>query len=118
MKIVDPIQVYLGYPVLLKTRLNLPIDVEKMLFKSGLTEQDLNAAEEFVNSQINDIDQVSAHLVEDGLWIETLKSIKSEQMTKLEKAKEAAEDEGAYLRYQEELKALTKAELTNVQYFS
>ncbi len=39
-------------------------------------------------------------------------------MTKLEKAKEAAEDEGAYLRYQEELKALTKDVLLKTEYFN
>jgi hypothetical protein len=42
----DEIEVFLAYPVKLKERLNLPIDVDEMLYFdcSGVTEQDLDNA--------------------------------------------------------------------------
>jgi hypothetical protein len=46
LRVVDEIEVYLAYPVKLKDRLDLPIDVKDMLYFrfSGVTEQDLNNA--------------------------------------------------------------------------
>ena len=70
----DPIEVYLGYPVMLKETLQLPIDVEEMLYFqcSFLQEEDLESAKNIVLSRFANQNQIYRDLCKRDLWIEAL----------------------------------------------
>jgi hypothetical protein len=67
---VDEVEVYLGYPTMLKDRLELPINIGEMLYFhcSGITQNDLNIAEEIVKDQLSaDEEKISILLVQISL---------------------------------------------------
>ena len=96
LSFVDEIEVYLGYPVMLKERLQLPINISQMLYAmcSNITEQDLTAATSFVNAQIGNEETVCKFLVKQNKWKEALlqnypkemKNLKAQRDRSLEKA--------------------------------
>jgi hypothetical protein len=92
---VDEIEVYLGYPTMLKESLELPINIGEMLYFrcSGITRRDLKMAEEIVKDQLNNKESLNEFLVEHDKWIEGLKKNLPEEMKVLEDAKEQAMDE-------------------------
>ena len=71
---IDPIQVYLAYPVKLKEKLNIQIDVEDMLyFKcSGVTDQDLDSAEKTIKEMLEAPDAIATTLVQRKDWVDAL----------------------------------------------
>ena len=72
----DEIEVYLGYPIKLRDRLKMPIDIQEMLYFScsGLTEKDLEEAAKFVEAQQADDDASYRFLIGQEKWIEALKA--------------------------------------------
>jgi Leucine-rich repeat (LRR) protein len=70
----DEIEVYLGYPIKLKRDLDIPIDVEEMLYFrcSGLTSEDIQKAKESVLSKHNDQKAYLDFLVENETWRQAL----------------------------------------------
>ncbi len=76
LRYVDEIEVYLGYPVMLKKKLALPIDVEGMLFfkTSTLTQEDLDIAERLVKEKLSDRAACCRFLIEQPEWKEALKA--------------------------------------------
>jgi len=72
----DEIEVYLGYPIMLRERLKMPIDIQEMLYFScsGLTEKDLEEAAKFVEAQQADDDASYRFLIGQEKWIEALKA--------------------------------------------
>lgn len=89
---IDEIEVFLAYPVKLKSALNLPIDVEEMLYFrcSGITEEDLEAAKEYVLSSIGSQEALLAQLVKNDDWIAALKAQYPADYELIEEAKYAA----------------------------
>ncbi len=119
----DEIQVYLGYPIQLKNRLKLQIDVDEMLYFrcSALTPEDLNNGECFIKAQLNTEDGPHNILVEDDTWVKALtlnypKEIQAIQDNK-NKATEEAETDDDYLAIDQEVKksmlSLTKQALAS-----
>jgi Leucine-rich repeat (LRR) protein len=94
---VDEIEVYLGYPIKLKEKLNLPIGIQEMLYftNSDLTSKDLEEAEIHVKNQLNDQEVYFGFLISKDRWKEALKlkySIEYEAiLDSREKASEKAE---------------------------
>jgi len=83
LRFVDEIEVYLGYPVKLRERLNLQIDVEDMLYFrcSGITEEDLDRAASFIEDQIKTSDAIAGILIQRQDWIEALALKHSSEMS-------------------------------------
>lgn len=86
---VDEIEIYLGYPISLKERLNLPISQNTMLYFncSSLTVEDLDAAREFVMSHLNNEDACLTFLVNHDTWKMALASYNPEAYTAIENKK-------------------------------
>jgi hypothetical protein len=76
LRFVDEIEVYLAYPVKLKERLRLQIDVEDMLYFgcSGVTEHDLENAARGIEGVLQETDAVANILVQRQDWIEALET--------------------------------------------
>jgi len=72
---IDEVEVYLAYPVMLKERLNLQIDVDQMLYFgcSGVTMQDLSDAAELIEGVLSDEESVLKILAENTDWQEALR---------------------------------------------
>jgi len=72
---VDEIEVYLAYPIKLKAVLNMPFQIESMLYFacSSLKVEDLKMAEEIVKGKLSDRDAYCAFLSEDQTWQKALK---------------------------------------------
>jgi hypothetical protein len=70
----DEIEVYLGYPIKLKKALNLPIDVQEMLYFtcSALNSKDIEEAKAFVLSKQANQEAYFAFLVTHDKWKEAL----------------------------------------------
>lgn len=70
----DEIEVYLGYPVMLKDKLQLPIDIQGMLHfnSSALTQRDLEDAASFVEKKLNDENACLDFLITDDKWLKSL----------------------------------------------
>jgi hypothetical protein len=75
LRFVDEIEVYLAYPLKLKEVLQLPINVNEMLFFhcSALTEKDLIEAKDFVLSHLDNQEIVNDFLISQHAWKEALK---------------------------------------------
>ena len=76
LRFFDEIEVYLGYPIKLKEALEIPIDVEEMLYFScsALTDKDLQKAKGFVLSQRKNEALCFEFLIHHDTWKEALKS--------------------------------------------
>jgi hypothetical protein len=74
LRFVDEIEVFLAYPVKLKERLKLPIDVNEMLYFgcSGVTEQDLENAATSIEGMLEGADAVANILVQREEWTRAL----------------------------------------------
>lgn len=74
LRFVDEIEVYLGYPVKLRERLDLQIDVENMLYFacSGITPEDLNVAENRIQQMLMSPDAKANILIQREDWISSL----------------------------------------------
>ncbi|MBS0653326.1 MAG: hypothetical protein JSR39_07345 [Verrucomicrobia bacterium] len=76
LRFYDEIEVYLGYPIMLRERLGLEIAVQDMLYFrcSALEQKDLDQAAEFVMQQQNDEHAVCSYLASREDWINALKA--------------------------------------------
>jgi hypothetical protein len=108
----DEIEVFLGYPIMLRERLNLQINTKEMLYfkSSALTEQDLNEAAIFVEKTVHDDDKRCAFLINQPKWIKALEARFPKEMAALLEARDENED---YVQgpkdYEAGLIALTKS---------
>jgi len=87
LRFVDEIEVYLGFPVKLRERLNLQIDVENMLYFacSGINQSDLDNAASFIETQIPTLEAKANILVHREDWIEALRQSCPEEIKSIEK---------------------------------
>ena len=74
LKGVDPVEVYLGYPVKLKKDLKLPIDIDSMLYPacSGITDEDLADARYDLERKLSDEEKRLEFLVDMSTWTKML----------------------------------------------
>ncbi|MBM3207947.1 MAG: hypothetical protein FJZ57_05005 [Chlamydiae bacterium] len=123
----DPIEVFLAYPVKLKERLSLQIDVGGMFHfgASDVNEQDLEDAASFIESQLSSSDSKASILVMRNDWLEALKvkcPIEFKQITDnrdksidalMSHANDCALQESLFIEneYKQRLKDLTKEAL-------
>jgi uncharacterized protein YjbI with pentapeptide repeats len=91
---VDEIEVYLGYPTMLKDRLELPINIGEMLYFrcSGITQGDLNRAEELVKDQLGNREELVKFLAGHDKWVEALRKNNLEEMKMLEEVRDKAKE--------------------------
>ncbi|MBS0650293.1 MAG: hypothetical protein JSR93_03930 [Verrucomicrobia bacterium] len=92
----DEIEVYLGYPIKLREKLRLEIDVEDMLYFrcSALTDQDLESAVQSVQSKQQNDEEKCAFLVQRDDWKKALEAAYPEQYAaSMDKAYEELEAE-------------------------
>ncbi len=94
LKFFDEVEVYLGYPVRLKDKLQLPIDIKEMLYFrcSALTENDLKNAFDYVNATISNTEAFYDFLSKNEFWLATLAKSYSTEYQEIVKQKETAED--------------------------
>jgi hypothetical protein len=117
MQMVDPIEVYLAYPVKLQEELQIPIDVKEMRYFSGIKEKDFAAAKAQVEQMLADQEALNLDLIQRQAWIETLSHQYPEEVEALKKAREAAFNEElcdysqAIHHFQEGLLELTRKAL-------
>ena len=82
----DEIEVYLGYPVMLRERLKMEIDVDEMLYFrcSALQQTDLDCAKEDVLRTQKDDEKSCLFLVKNDRWIDSLKANYPDKFAKIE----------------------------------
>ena len=127
LRFVDEIEVYLGYPVMLKESLQIPINTDQMLYPrcSHITPQDLVAAEAFVLRHIHNEEMVHNFLITQDKWKELLLKMYPDEMNEIESQKTSSSErvgsseEGAqdYLEIEKQFKdsliELSKRALTH-----
>lgn len=96
LRFCDEITIYLGYPVKLREKLELPIDVKDMLYfslgnYSALTQEDLDIAEEYVKAKLGNKEEFHALLIDQPTWQKSLEANFGNRMAALERAKAAAQ---------------------------
>lgn len=72
----DDIELFLGYIIRLKKKLNIPISINNMLYfqHSKLTSKNLEDIECFINIKINNSDELNNFLIHQDIWVNILKS--------------------------------------------
>ena len=97
---VDEIEVYLAYPVKLKERLGLQIDVGDMLYFgcSGVTQDDLENAARGIEGMLQETDAVANILVQRQDWIEALEKHEAKAMEAIKQKRSARHTEMAEAR--------------------
>lgn len=79
---IDDVEIYLTYPILLKKRLNLSININAMFMErtsTGVTEKDLEVAATEVEKQQADKEACAEFLIKNTYWIELLKKLHSKE---------------------------------------
>ncbi|WP_220017443.1 leucine-rich repeat domain-containing protein [Candidatus Rhabdochlamydia oedothoracis] len=115
----DEIEVYLGYLIKLKKDLDLPIDVQEMLYFtcSALQEKDLKEAKDFILEKQKNQNERFKFLISHSKWQEALSAnYREEYQAILDGREEAAEQEvpdyiSIEKTYKQELTALTRKAL-------
>jgi len=112
LRFFDEIEVYLGYIVKLKDRLNFSIAVEDMLYFhcSALSEEDLSIAENIVREKLAS-DEKYEYLIKNDKWIEALREQSPDKMEQIDEARYADYEinpENSQMRYKAALIALSK----------
>lgn len=112
----DEIEVYLGYPVMLKEKLQLPIDIQGMLYFScsALKPQDLDDAAAYVLRKLNDQAAKNAFLITQPHWLSALAHNYPNEYAALEKARDEGAARSDLLREYEQLQAQFKEGLLNL----
>ena len=92
LRFVDEIEVFLGYPIKLKEALELPFDGKEMLYYacSGITENDLNTAKEYVMNARNNKEECYRFLASNDTW---RKALETYPLTKERYSEEFGESE-------------------------
>ena len=109
LRFVDEVEVYLAYPVMLKNKLQLPIDIDTMLYYrcSSVTAEDLSTAAEVVKGFLSNLDSYCEYLAKDVTWQKALES-DSRYISLLKTRNSAADYNAAHSQFQDGLKALTQ----------
>ena len=104
LRFFDEIEVYLGYPIKLKQELEIPIDVEEMLYFgcSALTDEDLREAKDFVLSQREDEVLCFEFLINHDKWKKALESKYPIEFNKAEENRTIVALENGYESAREE----------------
>jgi E3 ubiquitin-protein ligase SspH2 len=130
LNFVDEIEVYLAYPVKLKERLGLQIDVGDMLYFgcSGVKQHDLEKAARGIEGMLQETDAVANILVQRQDWIEALekheataeameafKQKRSARHTEMAEARDLNENDYSELKrdYEADIISLTNEILRN-----
>ncbi len=84
---VDEIEVYLGLPIMLRERLQLPINLQEMLYYrcSSLTGDHLVQAEAFVRSQIDNPEACMQFLINNDTWLKALRQKYEVEFTRIQR---------------------------------
>lgn len=100
---IDDVEVYLAYPILLKERLNLSININSMVTESGatgVTHKDLEVAALEVEKQQADKQACAEFLINNTYWIELIKqlhpkeyeAINEQSIEMMDESEEAAQE--------------------------
>ncbi len=114
----DEIEVYLGYPVMLKERLQIPIDIEEMLYFScsALTPEHLEVAADYVEKRYGNEEARLNFLIDQPTWLKALELAYPEDIETLKETRSTSED---YAQANEDYKAglqeLSKRALASVK---
>jgi len=120
----EHIEVYLGFPIKLKEKLQLQIDPQDMLFGdlSKITDTDLENAASYIQDQISTLDDKASILVQREDWIQALEKKRPVAMANLQIEKNsglnAIEDDNlndyrkVQDKYMEDIISLTKETLS------
>jgi hypothetical protein len=75
--VVDPIEVFLAYPIKLRDRFNIPIETREMLYYScsSIDSSDLNAAANIIEAKLRDKSLIANFLSTQPLWTKVIYSI-------------------------------------------
>lgn len=128
LKLYDEIEVYLGYIIMLRERLGIPIDLKEMLFFrcSALKEADLDEAADYVSRKQANEEARYGFLIKHDTWKKALTLRYPQVIERIGEAKTAGErraaamasDEEAeieesrvYAEYERDMKALTRMAL-------
>ncbi|MCH9625234.1 MAG: E3 ubiquitin-protein ligase ipaH9.8 [Chlamydiales bacterium] len=116
LRFFDEVEVYLGYIVKLKDRLNLSIAVEDMLYFhcSSLSEEDLSIAENIVREKLES-DEKYEYLIKNDKWIKALREQFPNEMEQIDEARYADYEnnlENSEMKYKAALIALSKEAYT------
>jgi C-terminal novel E3 ligase, LRR-interacting len=118
MPFVDEIEVYLAYPIQLKERLGLQIDIEGMLYLacSGLKKEDFDDAAAFINSLLAAPDDQYNILIGYPEWIKALESEYSKEYQDIQEIRTQLLEKGVNFVdtkqwYEDVMVALTKKAL-------
>ena len=76
LNIVDPLEVFLAYPIKLRDRFNIPIETRDMLYYScsSIETKDLNAASEIIETKLRDKSLIANFLSTQPLWTKVIHS--------------------------------------------
>ena len=117
----DEVEVYLGYPIKLKEELEIPIDVQEMLYFSfsALKHQDLKEAKDFVLKKRIHEENYLEFLIENDTWKKALSTnYREEYQAILDKRDKASlqsvnpdDDADIQAQFKQELTKLTKKAL-------
>jgi hypothetical protein len=112
----DEIEVYLAYPIMLKERLQIPIDVEGMLFygMSGVKSSDLDEAYSFVSAKLADQGAYYNFLINELEWTNALKINYPDQYAAIEMEKNEQLDHAAQLEEYEKIEKTYRTKLLNL----
>ena len=117
----DEIEVYLGYPVKLKQELQIPIDIQEMLYFpcSALKDQDLQEAKDFVLQMQKNEEACFAFLASHDKWKDALKCNYPIEFQAIEENKYLALENSANYaaieqEFHQEIINLTKSSLSNL----
>jgi Leucine-rich repeat (LRR) protein len=116
----DEVEVYLGYPIKLKKELNLPIDIQEMLYFdcSALKPEDLKDAKDFILDKQGNQEAFFEFLINHAKWQEALSiNYKKEYENILDKRTEASESSNPDYaaieqKFKKQLEELTKKALS------
>jgi hypothetical protein len=103
---VDELEVYLGYLIKLKEDLDIPINLDNMVFfnLSCITSEDLKSAKEHVLSQRSSVESCHRFLVQQDIWMDMLKRYCSKSVDTILKKRGADDDYvNAYNTYMQEI---------------
>jgi Leucine-rich repeat (LRR) protein len=112
LRFVDEIEVYLGYPIKLKDRLGLSIDISNMLYFqcSGITEENLQTAHAYVTSRMTR-EALVDRLIKDDRWKKALQTEKPTEISAIDSSYQETGDAKAYITFYKELTNCTLASM-------
>jgi hypothetical protein len=124
---IDPVEIYLAYPIFLCHRLHLPLEIDRMFFQlhARISADEFEAAAIEVEQRLQDKSFVLSVLTEDDLWLNLLEqqypeafrelAAEKERLADLPEEPSAAAEMDPYLAFYEK-KNKTLLELSSIVY--